>query len=659
MSADFDLDDEPDYSLIWQLGNQTSRYSICPIRFDFLPVIEMGMAMKEDGSTQYYSLGCYRPLGHFEVTETSLIHFGQFEFGNSSRTTEAPLILNGGIYDQYTKGTMGSDAANDKINYIIIGGNVRIPSFTPGAHPSDRESAVQPTRHCALNVMGGDIDYLYLTGNYNENITPNQDNPHCYIDGGNFKQVAAAGKEGIDGDVFFNINHSVIEEFYGGSTMDQSTGNNFKTVKGNINVTVDNSKITKYCGGPKFGNMNLDAVTPANNKTVTTNATGTTFGVYYGGGNGGTSYVQYDKTDVTEANAQNPYDWNGGSKGNLNSYNPTSYRSAGKNYMADYEMEIVNSSAGTDANKGIFRTYFYAAQFSATNTGPITNNLTDCKVLTSFYGGGNLGGVIGDVESTLTDTEVMGSAFGAGYSASVPEVTIYNKDKTAPTLNVYTGIITPTPDPDPNSTSTTYTWCYKNKTTNEVIPSGVVIPAGVGTGNPTFEYGGKKYFYTEESLENLGTVTGKVTLNIEGTTTVAHSVYGGGEESGVGGDTEVNVKSGTIGTDDLGGAEYGNVFGGGKGKADDVNAGLVKGNTNITPRRLSITSMAVERSVLWVHSLMMAQRDYLMVLQRIQELLTSPSLAVRLARTVRRTVWCLALLEVWKATQQQMRISIR
>ena len=202
MSADFDLDNEPDYSLIWQLGNKTSRYHICPIRFDFLPVIEMGMAMKEDGSTQYYSLGCYRPLGHFEVTETSLIHFGQFEFGDETRTLEAPLILNGGIYDQFTKGTLGSDAANDKINYIIIGGNVRIPSFTPGAHPSDRASAVKPTRHCSLNVMGGNIDYLYLTGNYNEAITPNKDNPHCYIDGGNFKQVAAAGKEGIDGDVF-------------------------------------------------------------------------------------------------------------------------------------------------------------------------------------------------------------------------------------------------------------------------------------------------------------------------------------------------------------------------------------------------------------------------------------------------------------------------
>ena len=582
ISADLDLDDEPDYCLVWQLGTGTTRQDICPIRFDFLPVIEMGMAMKEDASTQYYSLGCYLPLGHFEVTETSLIHFGQFEFGTANRTKDAPLILNGGIYDQYCKGTKAHTDADDHIDYVILGGNVYIPTFSPGAHVND--GAAYPTRHCAVNVLGGRINNLYLTGNFNNGVTPNKDNPHCYIDGGNFKQIAAAAKEGIDGDVYFKINHSIIEEFYGGSTMDQTTGNNFKTVKGNINVTVDNSKITKYCGGPKFGNMNLNDTDPTKNKTVTTNAIGTTFGVYYGGGNGGTSYVQYDKKDNTVNDATGTFNW--GTTGGLNGYTPNIYRSGDKNYMADYEMEIVNTSTGTDAKKGIFRTYLYAAQFSATNTGPITNNLTDCKVLTSFYGGGNLGGVIGDVESTLTDTEVMGSAFGAGYSASVPEVTIYKKDKTEPTLNVYTGIITPTPDPDPKSTSNTYTWCYKNNTTNVVIPSGVVIPNGVGTSNPTFEYEGKKYFYTEESLENLGTVKGKVTLKIEGTTTVKHSAYGGGEESGVDGNTEVTVTGGTIGTENEGGAEYGNIYGGGKGKADDVTAGLVKGTTEVTIRNV-------------------------------------------------------------------------
>ena len=52
MSVDFDLDNEPDYCLEWQLGQKTDRYHICPIRFDFLPIVEMGLAMKEDGSKQ-------------------------------------------------------------------------------------------------------------------------------------------------------------------------------------------------------------------------------------------------------------------------------------------------------------------------------------------------------------------------------------------------------------------------------------------------------------------------------------------------------------------------------------------------------------------------------------------------------------------------------
>ncbi len=565
MSADFDLDEEPDYCLIWQLGTGTTRASICPIRFDFLPVVEIGLAMKQNASTQYYSLGCYRPLGHFEMTETSLIHFGQFEFSNKNRSKYAPLILNGGIFDQYTKGTNNNafSTADDKIDYIILGGNVRMPSFTPGAHVNPNSGF--PTRHCPVNAIGGNIDNLYLTGNYHDNVKPNNDNPHCYIDGGNFKQVAAAGKEGIDGNVIFKVNHSVIQEFYGGSTLGD------KYVTGSIDVTIDNSYVTKYCGGPKFSNL-----APSDINSVTTNATGTTFGVYYGGGNGGTSYMQYDKADatVTDATPGGTFiSWDDATAnrgGRLKYYTPPTYRSSAPiGYHADYEMEIVNTSTGEDSKKAIFRTYMFVAQFSATDTGPITNNLTDCKVLTNFYGGGNLGGVQGDVTSTLSGaTRVEGSVFAAGYSASVPEVTIYNKDKTPPTINVYTGIITP----ESGGTSTTYTW------TNKTNINGTTLSTSSPTATDT---DGKKYLYTEEPLTNLGMVTGKATLNIEGTTTVGGSVYGGGEESGVDGNTEVKVTGGTIGTAGKGGADYGNVYGGGKGKNDNVMAGLVKGNTNV------------------------------------------------------------------------------
>ena len=568
MSADFDFDNEPDNCLIWQLGTKVTRQSFAPIRFDFLPILEMGLAMKEDGSTQYYSLGCYRPLGHFEITETSLIHFGQFEFSNKNRgaNSYAPIILNGGIFDQYTKGTRNNafSTADDKINYIIIGGNVRMPSFTPGAHVND--NANYPTRHCAVNIIGGNIDYVYLTGNYNNKITPNTDNPHCYIDGGRIKQVAAAGKEGINGDVYFFINHSKIWEFYGGSTLSD------QLVTGNINVTISNSIVNKYCGGPKFGDMNLDENNPDNSKTVTTNATGTTFGVYYGGGNGGTSYVQYDKTDGEQTVSSN-FNWGG--TGKLDNYVAGKYRDVTTGYMADYDMEIVNLSTGTNRNRAVYRTYFHAAQFSATNTGSITNNLTDCTVLTNFYGAGNLGGVKGNVTSTLTNTRVYGSAFGAGYSATVPDVTIHNKNKTVPTINVYTGIVTPQSGGD----GTTYTWTNETSLGGQTLSTSSPAVTNVTIGGVT-----KNYYYTTVPLVNLGAVSGLVRLTITGSgqkssvigtegDDTTGNVYGGGDMSKVI-NTANPANASTIVTLSGNTEIKGSVFGGG-------NQGDVSGSTQV------------------------------------------------------------------------------
>lgn len=560
MSADLDYDDEPDNCLIWQLGNKTSRYNICPIRFDFLTVLEMGMAMKEDASTQYYSIGCYRPLGHFEVTETSLIHFGQFEFGNKSRSAQAPLILNGGIYDQYCKGTESNN--NDHITYVIIGGNVLMPSFTPGAHV--RNNANFSTRHCAVNILGGRIDNVYLTGNYNENVTPNQDNPHCYIDGCRIKQVAAAGKEGIDGDVYFYINHSKIWEFYGGSTLAT------ELVTGNINVTISNSIVDKYCGGPKFGDMDY-----ANDKTITTNATNTVFKVYYGGGNGGTSYVQY-KAAVDNTASANNYNWN--TTGKVNDYSAGKYVNLDDGYQANYDMEIVRESTGTTPGQAVFRTYYYSAQFSATNTGSITNNLNGCTVLTNFYGAGNLGGVNGNVTSTLTDTHVLGSAFGAGYSATIPDVTIYNKDKNVPTIDVNTGIITP----QSGGTGTTYTW------TNQTSLDGHTLSTAHPTiTDVTIDGDTRNYFYTEVSLNNLGAVSGAVSLTITGTDnkgSVVGNVYGGGDASTVSNSTDPDNASTTV-TITGNTTILGDVFGGG-------NRGDVSGSVTV-----NIESGTIENDV--------------------------------------------------------------
>ena len=94
-----------------------------------------------------------------------------------------------------------------------------------------------------------------------------------------------------------------------------------------------------------------------------------------------------------------------------------------------------------------------------------------------------------------------------------------------------------------------------------------------------------KYF---EFLQTLALVTG-TDVTIDGSAVVKGSVYGGSESGYVQDNTNVKVSGGTIGTENLGGAYYGNVYGGGKGDAEHmgtnnkyVAAGLVKGNTNVS-----------------------------------------------------------------------------
>ena len=321
----------------------------------------------------------------------------------------------------------------------------------------------------------------------------------------------------------------MIGEFYGGGVMSQATGTTYKIVKGNINVVIDNSIVRKYCGGPKFGDM-------VEGKTVTTSATGTTFGHYYGAGNGGTNYVQYKSTD----NTGDPIaDWS--TTINTN-YVPKKYINKSQGYHADYDIEVINWSTGDGAGKVVNRSYYYSAQFATTNTGDVSSTLTNCTVKNNFYGAGFLGGVTGDVTSTLTDTHVMGSVYGAGYSASSGTVTIHDRDKNPPVVNTYTGMITY----NPGGNSTTYTWTHDSGSTSSPV-----------TGN---------LFYTEIPLNNLGAVNKDVTLTLKGGTTVDENVFGGGEQSAVTGNTTVKIQDGTH--------ISGNVYGGG-------NEGIVGGDSQV------------------------------------------------------------------------------
>ena len=468
-------------------------------------------------------------------------------FRSVNTNHQQPLILNGGEFEQIVahgnKNTTPPKLANTR--NIILGGHVWMRQFTPGSHSGQHASA----RHCAISVMGGEFPEFYLTGLFYSGINANNaydDSPHCYTNGGRFGIMAGAGMEAVKNDVVFKIDHSIIREFYGGGI---NAGN---PVAGNINVTINNSLvIDKYCGGPKIGSC----------QKVTTSATGTVFNKYYGGGNGGTNLYRenfYDN-NVSDMPGSSPSDWQGwnGFKPLSNQGSEVTY-DASKGYHAQFEFEVFNQSNGINS-EAVVRTFWHWAQFGTTVTKDVSNTLTNCTLQNSFYGGGNLGNVDGSVTSTLSGCTVSGSAFGAGYSASIPSFQVHDKSTVVFPFRdaagvCHNGTVDYLKDGD---VVRQYTWCYRNPTTGVVSPAGVVIPSGVSTSKPTFQYEGKWYCLTTESLENLGAVTGDVTLTIDGVTKVegwmpnaddtgkeqTGGVFGGGDESAVHGNILVDIKN--------------------------------------------------------------------------------------------------------------------
>ena len=583
MSADFDLDNEPDYCFQFQFRTGLQRWPIQPIRFDFLAVPELGLAVRHDANA--YAIGVFVPQGHFEITETAYMHTTQFEYegvkvtysvngsynaenpipdaipgftyqysasgSNTSVTAtyvknEAPLILNGGQFEQIV--IRYSDNNNNGVanhtSYILMGGHFRMKRFTPGAHTNRGEHT--KVRLCAVNCIGGEYPEFYLSGIYRPDINPDvsyfgvtgQGNPHCYTNGGKFGMVCGSGYDKILGDVYYKIDHSIIGEFYGGGI------NAACPVGGNIDVTIDHSLVGKYCGGPRVGAMERG-------KTVTTHATGTTFGQFYGGGNGGTNYYREQVVDGNNwaLPANNWNDWEtihpSSSSGdqptivydpnnpNLG-FNPLNTRTGKdkaynttKGYHDIFEFEVFNSSNGLAGDNPTIRTYVQWAQFGKTRTGHVESTLTDCVVLQDFYGGGNLGFVDGNAISTLQgNTIIYGSAFGGGFSAKIPSFRCYDMSRAIMPTRDYSGVMH-------NGELETEEIPYMQdglghniyyEWINE-IPSDWTMPSGftLSTDNPVFEYpanSGKWYCYTTVALDSLGIVKGNTVLNVNGNTKI-------------------------------------------------------------------------------------------------------------------------------------------
>jgi hypothetical protein len=536
MSIDADNNQEPDYAIY--SNNTMDRPAIPPTRYDFVAFIPIGMSSHVNGAFFYPNTPIWKPRGWFEITETGLMWANQFEIDsgnfNSSDgdTRNYRCIINGGYFTQMVRSRKG---ACTKLKYYQIGGKAYVKEFYPGNHSQNNfANTIVP-----VNVTGGEIEQCFMTG-YGKGTVYG---PCIYFwcAGGKIGKFLGSYMEtprqtsDSDGnvDLTAKIDHAIIGRFFGGGTTEKAK------ITGNIDVTINNSKVDFYCGGPEFGNM-------VGGKTVTTHAFNTTFGEYYGAGFGGTAITyRNDKDDSSVALAATV---------NYPDHFTTCYVDNTNHhgrlyYLADYgigscyKFEFIMHSRG---HKGVARFYTGFASFSLATTGNVVNDLDNCTILNSFYGAGCQGMVNGTVTSTLTDCTVLGSAFGGGYKAAANEVDVYPTAKPLPysTFTAETGIFSDfgTQEPD------TYHWEQGNQTTQNTV-SGTTL-----------------YTSKDITLTDLGNVTGDIKITLNGNTTVRGSVFGGGNESKSLSNTLVEILEHT--------KVLGNIYGGG-------NMAEVEGNTKV------------------------------------------------------------------------------
>jgi hypothetical protein len=550
-SVDLDKDNEPDYSFIFSHHN---RQAVSPIRFDFLNVVGTAQAQKPNGTSVMLNVSIFKPKGWFEVTNTCNIYFVQFEGDNGGKTS-APIILLGGVYDQFTS------TQNQKVTtsqqYIHLGSNCWFKAFGNGTH-SDGWSF---TSHVPVSVTGGDFDGFYLSGVYRPDAGIQQDNAECYISSGRFEEVAGAAQQMIDGDVHWQIYNADITNFYGGGI------NASKPITGDITVDITNSYVETYCGGPKFGDMQKSGTTFttkfSKNKAgtsigtysrditkdgkVTTNATGCRFNKFFGAGYGGTSYSELKFHDAISYNfttLQNNYTNDRGKyfTGTNTTYK-SDYGNKGPGVATDFSYEFFIWSTG----KVGARFYVKYASFSLAQCHNVESNLKNCFINTNFYGGGSIGKVADTSTSTLENCTVNGNVYAGGYSASLPKIPIRDGGfSIIPKFNNQSGMF----EPGVFSGTTDFDWTADTLTENATALN---------------EADGKHEIFTDVDLETLGQVRTTI-LTIKGSSTVGESVYGGGEESAVTGDTKVTLMDST--------QVHGNVYGGGY-------EGPVGGNTEV------------------------------------------------------------------------------
>ncbi len=233
------------------------------------------------------------------------------------------------------------------------------------------------------------------------------------------------------------------------------------------------------------------------------------------------------------------------------------------------------------------------------NTGPTIGTRGTSYYDGHVFGGGRgfggealtAGNVGGAVTLDVLGGSILGNVYGGGRLASVGYGLYLTSDEGYGKMredNEYDGSYT---NPSTEDASVFY-----NKGRGKIF---VTVSGGtIGNDVENAEYGGHVFGGSMGRLTKLdGTPFSKAnhwqllatakqtTVNVTNGV-IKRSVFGGGEMGTITENTNVTVSGGTIGTLNKGGAEFGNVYGGGKGYVDPagsnyVTAGIIKGNTTV------------------------------------------------------------------------------
>lgn len=518
LSIDEDCDQQPDYGWYSNVGDV--RQSWAPVRWDFVPIIGSGMLQMSSNLLPGLSIPASR--GWFELSETTLCRTYEFEVNDAGMNAtdlngNNAYIIKGGWFQQLVRCYQGG--THNKLSYFNIGGNAYIKEFFHGNHSStERGYSLVP-----VNVTGGEVESCFMTGQRNGSyVRPVDSSVRFYCAGGKIGKYLSVYMEYPVVNATMKVDHARIGRFFGGGTTPSAQ------LSGNIDVTMNYSDVDFFCGGPEFGDMSAG-------KTVIVNTTGSTFGEYYGAGFGGTALTRQRNGERINNNAQ---------MSEIDNYPSVrlSYDSDKGGVGVSYEMECLLNGSGIK----LFRFYDYYATLSLAKTGSVTTNAINCLFKNNFYGGGCQGMVDGDISSVLNNCTVMGNAYAGGYKASATEINVY-----------------------PLSGGSYPTWdnTYKAFTSYGTYPQAEIYTWVSGT-NGTVD-SNNKTIATSVDMSRMGEVTGTTSLEVTGSSDVKGSVFGGGQESKVSGNTVVTINGGRFGAD---------IFGGGEGVVDN---GAVKVSADI------------------------------------------------------------------------------